>query len=87
MPHEIFIKLDGSKYGEGVMLNEHNDEYSLVAAAKPTRSMGTVYKKWCFPEINGVPITTSIPLGVKLGGHRQAVKILKNILIQLGEDV
>ena len=86
MPHEFFFKIEGSKYGEGIMLNEYNDEYSLVAAAEPTRSMGTVYKKWCFPERNGVPITQTVPLGVKLGGHRQAVAALKYFLKQLGVE-
>lgn len=87
MPHEIFFKFEDSDYGEGILLNEYNEVYSLIVAQEPKDINGTVYMRWCYPQgKDREPINKSIPMGVKLGGHRQAVKALRYFLEQLGEN-
>ena len=85
MPLEFFMETD-KQYGNGLLLNEHNGVVSIISAGKP-RGNGTVYMKWAYPQIGpkpGEPAHTAIPMGVRLGNAREAVKILRFFLKQLG---
>lgn len=86
MPYEIFFDLE-TKYGEGVLLEEYNEEYSLIAASKG-QGQGTIFKKWVFPQMKDrKPAEKALPWKVTLGGHRQAIKALEYFLKHLkGED-
>lgn len=80
---EIFIEIPGSKYGEGIMLNEYNGEVSLVSARKG-KGNGTNYMKWCFPERDKQPTEKAVPWKIKIGmGRKEAATVLQKILAEL----
>jgi hypothetical protein len=83
MTHEIFYELPDNQYGEGVILEEYREEYSLIMAQKSQNSEGTIYKKWCFPQYKNKPAETAIPQKVTLGNHREAIAALKYFLSHL----
>ena len=79
---EIFFEFDWSKYGEGVMLEEYQGKYSLVAAVKG-KGKGTVFKKWCYPQKDKKPNEKAIPWKITLGDKREAATMLQKILSEL----
>ena len=81
---EIFFEIPGSKYGEGIMLEEYNDRISLVLAQKG-KGNGTTYKKWCFPQTKDrEPAEKAIPWKIQIGRDRQeAVETLRKIAMEL----
>ena len=79
MPFETFYPLPGSQYNEGIILEEYNEEYSLILAQKP-QGNGTVYKRWVFPEYKKEPSKKAIPWKITLGNQREAVAALKHFL-------
>jgi len=80
---EIFIEIPSSKYGEGVMINEYNEEVSLVSARK-AKGNGTNYMKWCFPERDKKPIAKAVPWKITIGKTRkEAATVLQKILAEL----
>lgn len=82
---EIFFEIEGSQYGEGIMLEEYHDRISLVSANKGKE--GTNYKKWCFPQTKDrVPAEKAIPWKISLGPNRKsAVDMLRKIAMELKE--
>lgn len=80
MENELFFRLEGSQYGEGVVLNEYNGVYSIVAAQESKDEEKVIYKRWCYPERDRKPIDTAIPMGVKLGDKQAMVSMLTSIL-------
>ena len=40
--YELFFPVEGSKYGEGVLLNKHGDGYSLLQG-QASKDGGTIY--------------------------------------------
>lgn len=79
---EVFFRDNGSKYGEGFVLNKYGDRYSLVAARESKD--GVVYKEWCFPQDKDrKPKDKTIPMGVRLGNYAEAVAALKAVLAAL----
>lgn len=82
MPYEIFFDLE-DKYGSGILLEEYNEEYSLVVANK-SQTGGSVYKKWIFPQTKDrKPAEKSLPWKITLGGHKQAIEVLDYFLKHL----
>ena len=84
---EVFFRIEGGEYGDGVMLNKYGDSYSLVAAQESQKG-GTVYKRWCKP-IFGKDRTVgekSVPMGVKIGNRNQAIGILRAALAALDKE-
>lgn len=80
---ELFLRIDGGEYGDGVLLNKYGDRYSLVAA-RESQNGGTVYKEWAFPQDKDKkPRAKAIPLGVRLGNRTQAIGILRAALAAL----
>lgn len=80
---ELWFPTEGSKYGDGVVLNKYGDRYSILAA-RESKEGGTIFKEWCFPQDKDKqPRGKSIPLGVRLGNHGQTVQTLKLMLAAL----
>ena len=80
---DIFYEYESSQYGDGVLLNEYRNEYSLVAAK---RKEGEIYMEWVFPQKRDgskEPIDKSLPWKIKLGTRAEAVKVLKFFLEKL----
>jgi len=85
MTHEIYKPYEDSQYNDGVVLEEYNGVYSLVSASQSDE--GPIYKRWCFPQVKDKqPAEKAIPMKVKLGGPREAVKMLEYFLSQLTNE-
>lgn len=81
---ELFFELEGSEYGDGVLLDKYGDRYSLVAAQKSQKANGTIYKRWAFPQDKDKkPREKAVPMGVKLGNRTQAIVMLRAMLAAL----
>lgn len=80
---EIFFEMEGSQYGDGLMLSKYGDRYSIVAARRG-KVEGTVYKDWCFPQDREKqPREKAIPLGVRIGDRAEAIKFAEWLLANL----
>ena len=83
MDDEIFYEYKSSQYGDGVLLNEYRNEFSLVAAK---RKDGQVFMEWVFPQKRDgskEPIEKSLPWKIKLGPRAEAIKALKFFIEKL----
>jgi hypothetical protein len=81
---EIFYEIEGSDYGDGLLLNKHGDRYSIIAARKSQKAEGTVWMDWAFPQDKDrKPKSKAIPLGVRLGDKTKAIKFAKWLLSNL----
>jgi len=83
MDNEIFYEYESSPYGDGILLNEYRNEFSLVAAK---RKDGETYMEWVFPQKRDgskEPINKSLPWKIKLGPKPEAIKVLKFFLEKL----
>jgi len=79
-----FYANEGSKYGEGLVLDEYKGSFSLVAARKKNDE---VYLEWCYPQVRDgsrKPIEKSLPWKVTLGDREKAIEALRFFLVQLG---
>jgi len=86
MSNEIFYEYDSTTYGDGILLNEYRNEFSLVAAKSKD---GEIYMEWVFPQKRDgskEPITKSLPWKIKLGPKTEAIKVLKFFLEKLEGD-
>jgi len=74
-----------TKYGDHVIMEEYNEQYSIIAARKGKD--GAIWKEWVFPQDGDrKPRDKAIPLKVFLGGHAQAIKVLEYMLAELRND-
>ncbi len=83
MDNEIFYKYESSQYGDGILLNEYRNEFSLVAAK---RKDDEIFMEWVFPQKRDgskEPIDKSLPWKIKLGPKAEAIKVLKFFLEEL----
>jgi len=86
MDNEIFYEYESSPYGDGILLNEYRNEFSLVVAR---RKDGETYMEWVFPQKRDgskEPINKSLPWKIKLGPKPEAIKALKFFLEKLEGD-
>ena len=86
MSNEIFYEYDSTTYGDGILLNEYRNEFSLVAAKSKD---GEIYMEWVFPQKRDgskEPIKKSLPWKIKLGPKTEAIKVLKFFLEKLEGD-
>ena len=86
MDNEIFYEYESSQYGDGILLNEYRNEFSLVAAK---RKEGEVFMEWVFPQRRDgskKPIDKSLPWKIKLGPRDEAIKVLKFFLENLESE-
>jgi hypothetical protein len=76
---EVFIKNEGSDYGDGFVINKYGDKYKLVSAREGKD--GRVYMDWGFPQDKDrKPKDKAIPMGVPLGNYKDAIGCLKRAL-------
>ncbi len=83
MDNEIFYEYQPNAYGDGILLDEYRNEFSLVAAK---RKDGKTYMEWVFPQKRDgskEPIDKSLPWKIKLGPRDEAVKVLRFFLAKL----
>ena len=83
MDNENFYEYESSQYGDGVLLDEYRQEFSLVAAK---RKDDEIYMEWVFPQKRDgskQPIDKSLPWKIKLGPRAEAIKVLKYFLEKL----
>ena len=83
MAFEIFKAYEDDQYGKGIMLQEYNGTYSVIAAGKGQNDV--IYKKWGFPSgKDKKPISQVLPWQVKLGdSKREALETLRYLMDQL----
>jgi len=83
MDNEIFFEDKSSQYGDGILLNEYQGEFSLVAAK---RKDGKTFMEWVFPQKRDgskEPIDKSLPWKIKLGSKGLAIEALRFFLGEL----
>lgn len=83
MDKEIFYEYQPGAYGDGILLDEYRNEFSLVAAK---RKDGKTYMEWVFPQKKDgskQPIDKSLPWKIKLGPKDEAIKALRFFLAKL----
>ncbi len=86
MSDEVFYEYKSSQYGDGIVLNEYRNEFSLAVAK---RKDGKIFMDWVFPQKrdgNKEPIDKSLPWKIKLGPKDEAIKVLKFFLEKLERD-
>ena len=87
MNDKVFYEYESNSYGDGIVLDEYRNEFSLVAAK---RREGEIFMEWVFPQKRDgsrEPIGKSLPWKIKLGSRSEAIKVLKFFLGKLeGED-
>lgn len=78
----IFYEIPGSKWGDGVFLEEYKGSYQLIAGRAGNE--GTNYKRWAFPKTKDKkPTEKAIPVSVNLGDRSTAIGILKKMVAEL----
>jgi hypothetical protein len=86
---ENIIKINSSKYGDCIKLEEYNGKMNLVAAREDKD--GKVWSQWCHPQGLGKgapPKEKAVPMKVTLGDKDEAVAVLTELLGMLGvEDI
>jgi hypothetical protein len=83
MDKKIFYEYESSQYGDGILLDEYREEFSLVAAKRKEKD---IFMEWVFPQKKDgskEPIDKSLPWKIKLGSKQEAIKALKFFLRQL----
>jgi hypothetical protein len=83
MDKKIFYEYESSQYGDGILLDEYRNEFSLVAAKRKEKE---IFMEWVFPQKRDgskEPIDKSLPWKIKLGSRQEAIKALKFFLKQL----
>ena len=81
---EITIELPGSQYGEVIIIEDYNGNYGLCLAKKGDKG-GTLWKKWCYPQVKDKkPAEKAIPLKIPLGSRDDARQVSKQIAEAFG---
>jgi hypothetical protein len=84
MDNETFYEYQtNNAYGDGILLDEFRNEFSLVAAK---RKDGKTYMEWVFPQKRDgskQPIDKSLPWKIKLGPKDEAINVLRFFLAKL----
>jgi hypothetical protein len=76
MAIDLFIEIPHSEYGDGVILNEYNGTFSIVAAKKGKD--GKPYMQWGFPQgKDRLPREKPLPIKINLGDRNAATATLK----------
>jgi len=83
MTQDIFYEYEDSRFGDGVVLNEYRNEFSLVAAKQKD---GKTFMEWMYPQKKDgskAPNEKSLPWKIKLGSKEEAIRLLKFFLERL----
>jgi hypothetical protein len=82
MSFEIFFPYENNQYGDGILLEEYNEKFSLYQAQKSND--GPIYKRWGRVKIGKDKYTEKdVPIQIKLGNQNEAIEALKYFLEQL----
>ena len=82
---EVFKQFEDDKYHKGVLLQEYNGEFSIVAAQEGKD--GAIYKLWCFPQgKDRKPVEKSLPWKVKIGGNIEEARATLEYLLAALKD-
>lgn len=80
----MFYKTN-SEYGKGIELNEYKGRFFIHASKEG--SDGKVYSDWAFPQDRDrKPKDKAIPVKVELGDRPTAIKALRYLLSELGDE-
>ena len=84
-----FLADEDSAYGEGILVDEYNGDWSLVQARQGQD--GKTYMQWCYPQKHGDergPMDRSVPWKIKLGNSKEeAVMKLRELAAKIeGEE-
>jgi len=86
MNSKIFLQDKNSQYGDGILLEEYNENFSLYAAQKSND--GPIYKRWGRVKIGKDKYTEKdVPIQIRLGNQNEAIEKLKFFLEQLNAPV
>jgi len=69
---KYFSPDEDSAYGDGILVDEYNGSYSLVAARQ--KQDGKVWMEWVFPQKRDgskTPMDKSFPLKIKIGNSKE----------------
>ena len=83
MDKNTFYEYESSQYGDGILLDEYRQEFSLIAAK---RKDDEIFMEWVFPQKRDgsrEPIDKSLPWKIKLGTKDEAIRVLKFFLKEL----
>jgi hypothetical protein len=81
---EIVVPVDGSEYGDCVMLQKYGDKYQLLAGQLSKKPNGSPWMRWVFPQDKDKqPREKAIPLQINLGNLVAARSILAQLLSSL----
>lgn len=81
---EIVIPVEGSKYGDCVIVQKYGDQYKLLAGTIPQKADATPWLRWVFPQDKDKkPREKAIPLQINLGNLTEARSILTQLLASL----
>ena len=83
----MWYEYPDSKYGEGIIIDEYNGEFSLIVGNRGDNE--TLYEQWVYPQKRDGkgPIDKSLPWKTKLGkGKEVARETLKALIEMLGPD-
>jgi hypothetical protein len=77
MAFELFFKRASSNFGDGIIFQEYNDKFFLIAGGKGHQ----VWKRYCFPQKKDKqPTDKPIPMSVNLGDRYEAIDLLEKFL-------
>jgi hypothetical protein len=77
---EVSIPIEGSQYGERIIVNKYGDQYSLVLG-REGKGNGTVYMQWGHPsDKDKQPRPKAIPWKIPLGNYVQAKAMLQALI-------
>jgi len=81
---EIVVPVDGSEYGDCVMMQKYGDKYQLLAGQLSKKPNGSPWMRWVFPQDKDKqPREKAIPLQINLGNLIAARSILAQLLASL----
>ena len=84
MPYQIYRPFKDDQYGNGLLLEEYNGAYYLVAALK-TKPQAGIVKRWAYPQSKErKPINRALPWQIKIGRtHQEALDNLQYFMEKL----
>jgi len=83
---EVTIEIPNSNYGEVIIVEKYNDQYSLVLGKKGEKG-GTIFKTWGYPQFKKEPGKKAIPWKLPLGNRDDAVKVVRALAAAFGIGV
>lgn len=82
------IKIPSSQYGDAIILDEYNGNYSLMAGRQDKNDPKKIWSDWAFPQDKDrQPREKAVPVKVNLGSDKQvAADFLRQLADTLDGD-